>query len=52
MTLLHVAATEGRVNIVCCLVNKGADKNVKNSAGVSEIIYAYTAEFLVIHTPY
>ena len=41
MTLLHVAATEGRVNIVECLIKKGADTNVKNFAGVSEIIYMY-----------
>ena len=34
MTLLHVAATEGRVNIVECLIKKGADTNVKNLVGV------------------
>ena len=42
MTLLHVAATEGRVNIIESLVKKGADTKVKNFAGVSEIIFAYT----------
>lgn len=41
ITLLHVAATEGRVNIIESLVRKGADTNVKDLAGVSEIIYAY-----------
>ena len=38
MTLLHVAATDGRVNIVECLIKKGADTNVKIFAEVSEII--------------
>ena len=42
MTLLHVAATEGRVNIVECLIKKGADTNVKNFVGV-KIIYVYTS---------
>ena len=41
MTLLHVAATEGRVNIIESLVRKGDDTNAKDLAGVSEIIYAY-----------
>ena len=42
MTLLHVAATEGRVNITECLIKKGADTNVKNVAEVSEIILPYS----------
>ena len=38
-----VAATEGRVNIIESLIRKGADTNVKNSTGVSEIIDVYTS---------
>ena len=41
ITLLHVAATEGRINIIESLVRKGTDTNVKNFAGVSEIIIIY-----------
>ena len=44
MTLLHVAATEGRVNIIESLVRMGADTNAKDLAGVSEVIYAYISD--------
>ena len=37
-TPLHVAASKGRDYIVECLVNKGADMNIKDKTGVCETI--------------
>ena len=39
MTPLHVAAEKGdRLDIVECLLDKGADINIRDSNGVSETI--------------
>ena len=34
MTALHVAASAGRLKIVDCLVDKGADIDIQNDEGV------------------
>ena len=36
LTPLHMAAHAGHVDTVRCLVDKGADTNIKNRRGVSE----------------
>ena len=36
MTALHQAAHKGHVDIVECLVDKGADINIKDKNGVSD----------------
>ena len=38
-TPLHVAARKGRDYTVECLVEKGAEKNIKDKKGVSEKLY-------------
>ena len=38
-TALHVAAKKGHDYSVECLVNKGADMNIKDKSGVSEKLY-------------
>ena len=38
---LHMAAEEGHKDIVECLVDKGADINIKNNDGVKYITFCY-----------
>ena len=47
-TLLHRAARNGHVDIVRCLVEQGADINIKDNHGVSEQQYTAGCKLVLL----
>ena len=48
MTPLHDAACEGHVHVVRCLVEQGADINIKDNDGVSEREYTADCKLVLL----